>query len=98
MERIKKVIKAIIVLLFIPAVIQAQATLKIGISKDAATSEFEILAQEIKSEIKALTQARGGVEFKELNAGWNPEKVNTNLQTFLNDPDVDMVVALGFLS
>ena len=98
MKRTTILIKFIIALVIFPAVLQAQAPLKIGISKDAATGEIETLAEAIKSEIQALTQARGGVVFRDLNAGWQPEKVNENLLEFLNDPETDVVITLGFLS
>lgn len=98
MERINKFTRLIIALVIFPAVLQAQTPLGIGIVKDAATGEFEILAQEVKSEIEALTNAGDGALFKELSANWQSEKVNENLQTFLNDPEVDIIVTLGFLS
>jgi outer membrane protein TolC len=88
----------IVVTVIFPVVLPAQAPLKVGISKDAATGEIEMLAEAVKSEIQALAQARGGVVFRELNAGWQPEKVNENLLEFLKDPETDIVVTLGFLS
>ncbi len=98
MKRLNKFVAVIIALLLLPAVLQAQVPLKIGISKDAATGEFEILSQQIRSEIEALTQARGGVDFKEISAGWQPDKVNENLRDLLADPETDIIVTLGFLS
>ncbi|GAB1451383.1 hypothetical protein MASR2M47_14390 [Draconibacterium sp.] len=98
MKRLNKFVAIIFTLLLLPAVLQAQVPLKVGISKDAATGEIEMLAEAVKSEIEALAQARGGVVFRELNAGWQPEKVNENLLEFLNDPETDIVVTLGFLS
>lgn len=98
MNRLNKFIAAIFALLLITEVLQAQVPIKIGISKDAATGEIEMLAETVKSEIQALAQARGGVVFRELNAGWQPEKVNENLMEFLNDPETDIVITLGFLS
>jgi outer membrane protein TolC len=98
MERMNKFIRSIIALVIFPAVLQAQTPLGIGIVKDDATGEFEILAKAIQSEIKMLAQARGGVEFKELSAGWNPEKVSANIHELLEDPETDIIVTLGFLS
>ena len=98
MNRTAILIKFIIALVIFPALLQAQIPLNIGISKDAATGEIEALAEAVKSEIQALTQARGGVVFRELNAGWQPERVNENLQDLLNDPETDIVITLGFLS
>ena len=98
MKRLNKFIAVIFALLLLPVVLPAQAPLKVGISKDAATGEFEILSQQLRSEIEALTQARGGVEFKELSADWQPEKVNENLRDLLADSETDVIVTLGFLS
>jgi outer membrane protein TolC len=98
MKRLNKFVAIMFTLLLLPAVLQAQVPLKVGISKDAATGEIEMLAKAVKSEIQALAQARGGVVFRELNAGWQPEKVNENLLEFLNDPETDIVITLGFLS
>ncbi|MBZ0244277.1 MAG: ABC transporter substrate-binding protein, partial [Bacteroidales bacterium] len=95
MNNLKKLIFALV---FFPSVLLAQNPLNIGISKDAATGEFEALSLQVKSEIEALTQARGGVVFKEVTANWQTEKVNENLQGFLDDPEIDIVVTLGFLS
>ncbi len=98
MKRLNNFVAVIFALLLLPTVMQAQVPVKVGISKDAATGEIEKLAQEVKSEIQALVQARGGVVFKELNAGWQPEKVDENLRELLNNPETDIVVTLGFLS
>lgn len=70
----------------------------VGIVKDASGKEFDRLSNELKSEITALTQAKEGAVFKELNANWQSETLKENLMTFLNDPEVDIIVALGFLS
>lgn len=98
MKQFKKFITVIFALILFPAAMQAQGSLKVGICKDAATGEIEILAQQLKSEIEALTQARGEVEFKELSADWQTEKVNENLRELLDDTETDIIVTLGFLS
>ena len=98
MNKIFFLLCMVLVFIVAPAAMQAQTPLKIGISKDAATGEFETLAQQIKSEIEALAQARGGVAFKELNAAWQADKVNENLRGLLDDPETDIIITLGFLS
>lgn len=98
MDGISSLKKLIFALVFFPSILLAQSPLKVGISKDAATGEFEALSRQIKSEIKALTQARGGVEFKEVTAEWQADKVNENLRELLDDPETDIVITLGFLS
>lgn len=98
MDRINSFKKLIFALALFPTILLAQNPLKIGISKDAATGEFEALSLQVKSEIEALTQARGGVVFKEVTAAWQTEKVNENLHGLLDDPETDIVITLGFLS
>jgi outer membrane protein len=71
---------------------------KVGIVTDASGNEFELLTRQVKSEIETLTNAGDGAVFKELSANWQSEKIRENLQAFLNDPEVDIVVTLGFLS
>jgi outer membrane protein TolC len=70
----------------------------VGIVTDAPGYEFDLLTRQVKAETKALIHAGNGAVFKELTANWQPEKVKENLLTFLTDPEVDMVVTLGFFS
>ncbi|HZK08613.1 MAG TPA: TolC family protein [Bacteroidales bacterium] len=98
MNKISFLLYMVLALLVARTATQAQVPIKIGISKDAATGEFETLAQEIKSEIEALAQARGGVKFRELSAEWQADKINENLRELLDDPETDIVITLGFLS
>ena len=97
MKRISVIFKLFFALLIIPMALHSQP-LKVGIVTDASGNEFDLLTRQVKSEIEALTNAVDGAVFKELNANWQSEKVRENLQTFLNDPNVDIVVTLGFLS
>ncbi len=90
-------LKLILAFLVFPLVLHSQPV-RIGIVKDASGNEFDLLAVQVKSEIEALFNAGDDVVFKELSANWQSEKVRKNLQTFLNDPEVDIVVTLGFLS
>ena len=52
----------------------------------------------MKTEIKALISARNEVAFKELDAQWQPQKADENIQNFITDAEVDIIVTLGFLS
>jgi hypothetical protein len=65
----------IIGLLIIPATIQAQSTLNIGILKDADINEFELLSTQLKLEIEALTEIGDRVTFKEVTSAWDYELV-----------------------
>lgn len=97
MKRISIVLNYFLILLIFPLAVYAQPV-KVGIVTDASGSEFDLLTRQVKSEIEALTNAGDGTVFKELSANWQSEKVNENLQTFLNDPEVDIIVTLGLLS
>ena len=57
-----------------------------------------MLTRQIKAETEALVETVHDVVFKELSANWQSEKIQENLQVFLNDPEVDIVVTLGYLS
>ena len=97
MKRISIVLKYFLLLLIFPLAVYSQPV-KVGIVTDASGNEFDLLTRQVKSEINALINAGNGAVFKELSADWQSEKIKENLQTFLNDPEVDIVVTLGFLS
>jgi outer membrane protein len=97
MKQIHVIFKMVLLLIFLPLVAFSQP-IKIGIVTDATGNEFDLLIRQVKSEIKALTNGGDGSVFKELSANWQSDKVRENLQTFLNDPEVDIIVTLGFLS
>jgi len=97
MKRISIIASIFFLLLIVPLLTFAQPV-TVGIVTDASEKEFDLLTRQVKAEIEALIQAGDGVVFKELSANWQSEKVRENLYSFLNDPEVDMVVALGFLS
>lgn len=88
----------IIGLLIIPTTIQAQSTLNIGILKDADINEFELLSNQLKLEIEALTESGDRVTFQEVTSAWDYEVATQHLQTFFSDPNIDIIVTLGFLS
>lgn len=85
-------------LAFFPAALAAQPVLHVGIVKDAAYGEMNFLANEVKTEIKALFHGQGDVVFTEKDAAWQPEKIREDINGFLRDPAIDVVVTLGYLS
>lgn len=97
MKQISIVLNYFFILFILPLAVYAQPV-KVGIVTDASGNEFDLLIRQVKSEIEALANASDGAVFKELSANWQSEKIRENLQTFLNDPEVDIVVTLGFLS
>ncbi len=98
MNRMRKYGPALLVLVLFPIASIAQTTLRVGIVKDAAYGQIDFLANEVKSEITALSQGQGNVVFTEKDAGWQPEKINRDIEDFLSDPAIDIVVTLGYLS
>lgn len=97
MNRISLILNLFFTLLAFPLELYSQA-IKVGIVKDASGNEFDLLTRQVKFEIEALTNSGDGAVFKELSANWQSKEIRENLQTFLNDPEVDIVVTLGFLS
>lgn len=70
----------------------------VGIVKDASTRELDSLILELRGEIEAMTKGYDGVVIKELDSHWNPERVEENINIFLNDKEIDFIVTIGFLS
>jgi outer membrane protein len=97
MKRISIIVNIFFLLLIVPPLTFAQPV-TVGIVTDASGNEFDLLTRHVKTEIEALTYAGDGAVFKELTANWQFEKIRENLQTFLDDPEVDILVTLGFLS
>lgn len=98
MSTIRTILLLIIAFLLVPIIGFSQQPLRVGIIKDASSSEFEVLSNQVKAEINALISARNEVAFKELSAQWQPQKVSENIQNFTTNPGVDIIVTLGFLS
>ncbi len=88
----------IILLVSASPVLQAQSTITIGISKDANSVEFKEFNKYLKEEIIALTKSRFKVNFKELSADWQQAKISQNNQKLMADPDVSLLVTLGYIS
>lgn len=73
-------------------------TFGVGIVKDASEGELQLLSNQIKAEIEALTKGRNNVAFYEKGAGWQKEKSGEYLLDFMSNPDVDLIVTVGLLS
>ncbi|MBN1650923.1 MAG: TolC family protein [Bacteroidales bacterium] len=76
----------------------AQKELKIGICLDAESYEYNQLSEHFKTELEALNLARFTLRFQELNSDWNAEKAQQNIQTFMQDTTIDVVVSVGYIS
>jgi outer membrane protein TolC len=97
MTKVHVIFKTVLFFTFLPFLAFNQPV-TIGILTDAPGKEFDLLSSQVKLEIESLSNAGNGVVFEELSANWQSEKVKENLQTFLNDPEIDIIVTLGFLS
>jgi outer membrane protein TolC len=97
MSRISIILSTVFILFVYPLVLYSQPV-KVGIVADVWGKEFELLSRQVKTEIEALANAGEGAIFKELSANWQPSRATESLQDFLQDPEVDVVVTLGFLS
>ena len=94
----KKSLYLLIALFLISINLQAQKKITIGISKDANTREFKEFSKLLVSEIIGLTKVEYNIQFKELSADWQPEKIKQNNFALMNDTEVDMVITLGYIS
>ncbi len=77
---------------------QTQPEITIGISKDANSAEFNEFNTYLKEEIVALTKSQFKVNFKDLDADWERARVIQNNQQLMADPDVTLLVTLGYIS
>ncbi len=96
--RYKLSLSILLLFLFSNSILQAQSAFTIGISKDASSTEFNIFNQHLKEEIVALTQSQLDVNFEEYNANWNLTKVVQNNQRLMDNPDIDLIITLGYIA
>lgn len=98
MKNNSRIFIIILGLVFSTTILQAQSTLNIGICKDAHSNELNQLSNQFKKEILALNLARKDVTFKELSAEWSSDQAKKNIQQFMDDSDLDLVLTLGYIS
>jgi len=85
-------------LLISVTVMFSQTTLTIGIVKDADTKEFNEFSAMLQKEISDLVSSGNDVHFKELSANWDTATINNNIKELMAAPEIDYVIALGYLS
>jgi outer membrane protein len=100
MIKIKSLLMLLIILAMVMSIttLHAQPDLTIGIIKDASSKEFDLLCSYVKIEILALSKPRFAVSFKEVSADWQSAPVKQSIDNFLTDPEINLIVTLGFLS
>ena len=88
-------------LLALSPVSQAAKTVTIGIVTDGPIEHSSWSAELFRNELLILTKADFDVRFpaaKQLDGGWSAEGIAAAHQQLQADPEVDMVLALGYVS
>jgi outer membrane protein len=96
----KRVCVFLLALLLAPTV-QAAKVINIGIVTDGVMEQGSWSPALFKNELLALTGADFDVRFpknKQLNGGWSAQRITAALKQLEDDPKVDMVLALGYVS
>jgi len=89
--------------------VPARRTVTIGFVHDGpppdsdhvSIEQYQQVRDEIRREILALTRREFDVRFpadKELDGGWNVERIHEAIERLLADPEVDLVMTLGVFS
>ncbi len=79
--------------------VSAQNRVTIGVVTEGAVPDSSVL-MEIESEVRLLSP-RYAIDFKSdpgFDAGWDPAAMDAALAAALNDPEVDIVLAIGALT
>lgn len=87
----------LVLLMGVSLMVSAQSY-TIGLIKDGSGKEFDELTQNIETEIRALSGISKDIRFKALNADWQSSLSRQHLNTFMADDEVDMIIALGYIS
>ncbi len=90
-----------VLVLLLASTAQAAKVINIGIVTDGVTEHGSWSPQLFKNELLALTQADFDVRFpaaKQLDGGWSAQRIAAAHKQLQDDPDVDMVIAVGYVS
>jgi len=91
----------LILLLLLSSAAQAAKVVTIGIVTDGPMENSSWSPELFKNELLVLTRADFDVRFpdaKRLDGGWSAKRIATALRQLQEDPEVDMVMALGYVS
>lgn len=80
----------------IVANVSAAPRITIAVIEDGAFAQAQNLAPLFREEIRALLAGEFEVQFKPFSAQWSVQGVNQALNSAYSDPQVDMVVVVGF--
>ena len=90
-----------VLLLVLTSSSHAAKVVNIGIVTDGPIEHISWSPELFKNELLVLTQADLDVRFlatKQLDGAWSAERIATALKQLQEDPEVDMVMALGYVS
>lgn len=85
-------------LILLPTTVFSQEPITVGIVKDDSVAENELFNSQMKMEIESLLKARTKVTFLEATVLWDSLKAKDNIQSFLDNPEIDLIVTVGILS
>ena len=91
----------IILLVLLTSAAHAAKRVIIGVVTDGPIEHISWSPELFKKELLLLTQADFEVRFpavKQLDGGWSAERISAALEQLQKDPEVDMVLALGYVS
>jgi outer membrane protein TolC len=98
MQKTVKWIAIVALLVATSSVSIAQKTLNIGICKDAETPVINKLSASLQVEINNLISSKYTVSFTEISANMDAELSQKNIEQFMNDAEIDYVIAVGYIS
>ena len=95
-KNITSITTLLIILAVSSTILSAQTTITIGICKDATTEELNEFSKHLKNEVVSLSKFN--YEFKELMANMDTIASKKNINQFMNDENIDYVIAVGYIS
>ena len=72
---------------------------KVSIIMDAETSQYQKIKDELSTELKLMTEGEFNISFtKPAVIDWSIAKAQATLQKVQNNPDIDIIIAIGLIS
>ena len=99
-----KAVRFVLISVLMSVVLAASAwaePVRIGIVRDGPWARYGDVVELLKQEVIQVTQSEFEVVFPEqynIDGGWTLTEINRALEQLLADPDVDMVIALGYVA
>ena len=91
----------LILILLLAATAQAAKVIRIGTVTDGVTEHGSWSPELFRNELLVLTRADFDVRFpeaKQLDGGWSAQRIAAAHKQLQNDPEVDIVLAVGYVS